>query len=89
MLISHISNQETNRMMKIIKKPISITLYTDERVMKDGRFCKRLFVKALLLLISFASQMISYRLTKQLMNVNIQRSFVNQSEPLSKLLVKL
>ena len=47
-------------MMKIIKKPISITLYTDERVMKDGRFCKRLFVKALLLLISFASQMISY-----------------------------
>lgn len=29
-LISHISNQETNRMMKIIKKPISITLYTDE-----------------------------------------------------------
>ena len=56
--------------MKIIKKPISITLYTDERVMKDGRFCKRLFVKALLLLISFASQMISYRLTKQLMNVN-------------------
>ena len=86
-LISHISNQETNRMMKIIKKPISITLYTDERVMKDGRFCKRLFVKALLLLISFASQMISYRLTKQLMNVNIQRSFANQSEPLSKLLV--
>ncbi len=76
-LISHISNQETNRMMKIIKKPISITLYTDERVMKDGRFCKRLFVKALLLLISFASQMISYRLTKQLMNVNIQRSFAN------------
>ena len=89
MLISHISNQETNRMMKIIKKPISITLYTDERVMKDGRFCKRLFVKALLLLISFASQMISYRLTKQLMNVNIQRSFANQSEQLSKLLVKL
>ena len=89
MLISHISNQETNRMMKIIKKPISITLYTDERVMKDGRFCKRLFVKALLLLISFASQMISYRLTKQLMNVNIKRSFANQSEPLSKLLVKL
>ena len=76
-------------MMKIIKKPISITLYTDERVMKDGRFCKRLFVKALLLLISFASQMISYRLTKQLMNVNIQRSFANQSELLSKLLVKL
>ena len=57
--------------------------------MKDGRFCKRLFVKALLLLISFASQMISYRLTKQLMNENIQRSFANQSEPLSKLLVKL
>ena len=76
-------------MMKIIKKPISITLYTDERVMKDGRFCKRLFVKALLLLISFASQMISYRLTKQLMNASIQRSFANQSEPLSKLLVKL
>ena len=25
-------------MMKIIKKPISITLYTSERVMKDGRF---------------------------------------------------
>ena len=57
--------------------------------MKDGRFCKRLFVKALLLFISFASQMISYRLTKQLMNASIQHCSINQSEPLSKLLVKL
>ena len=69
-------------MMKIIKKPISITLYTSERVMKDGRFASGYFI-------SFASQMISYRLTKQLMNASIQHCFINQSEPLSKLLVKL
>ena len=31
-------------MMKIIKKPISITLYTSERVMKDGRFASGYFI---------------------------------------------
>ena len=49
-LISHISNQETNRMMKIIKKPISITLYTDEKRLRQTEVRERLFAEVSLLL---------------------------------------
>ena len=82
------SNQENKQeLMKVNSKDRWCNAIHHERDEKEEGWTERSgYSENKVFLISFASQMIPSRLTKQFMNASIQHCLVNQSGPLSNLI---